>query len=209
MNGRRNNPTRAKTRRTVTPKTLSGWVRPWNKDEWSDEYFFNHFKKKLVIDRKKPGKGYRHLLMKRHIFRFLEILPNWRELSKGLVAIVLEHGSHEVDGTHEFGIIRINAWPRELWTTYGHWYYYKHAKLFKKLAVPVDTQGDEYLVKWTESSARAYQLLHILTHELGHHHDRMTTRSQRAPSRGEGYAESYARLHESLIWDRYFQVFPE
>jgi hypothetical protein len=63
------------------------------------------------------------------------------------------------------------------------------------------------MVKWTENTARAYQLLYMFLHELGHHHDRMTTRSRRATARGEPYAESYAnrdtervvaRLHSHL-----------
>lgn len=59
----------------------------------------------------------------------------------------------------------------------------------------------------TDSQARAYQLLHIFLHELGHHHDRMTTKRQLSTSRGEPYAEAYARRHEGLIWDRYLKVF--
>ena len=47
---------------------------------------------------------------------------------------------------------------------------------------------------------------HILLHEFGHHHDRMTTKSMRA-SRGEPYAEEYARRYEALIWKDYLKVF--
>jgi hypothetical protein len=47
-------------------------------------------------------------------------------------------------------------------------------------------------LRFTEGQARAYQLLHILPHELGHHHDRITTRSRRRSARGEPYAEAYA-----------------
>jgi hypothetical protein len=46
-----------------------------------------------------------------------------------------------------------------------------------------------------------------LLHELGHHHDRMTTRSRRVGCRGEGYAEGYAWEYERLVWDRYLATF--
>ena len=68
--------------------------------------------------------------------------------------------------------------------------------------------GDnEVLCKWTEAQARAYQLLHIFLHELGHHHDRMTTKSKSDASRGELYAEAYALKYEAEIWMRYLETF--
>ena len=78
--------------------------------------------------------------------------------------------------------------------------------------MPVDElelEGERIVrVRWSEPSARAYQLLHILLHELGHHHDRMTTRSRPdRPPRGEPYAEAYAHRHEALIWERYLERF--
>ena len=48
---------------------------------------------------------------------------------------------------------------------------------------------------WTEGQARAFQLLHVFLHELGHHHDLITTRRQLRGGRGEAYAERYARDH--------------
>jgi len=56
-------------------------------------------------------------------------------------------------------------------------------------------------------SAKAFQLIHIFIHELGHHHDRMTTRSKRAVARGEEYAENYARRFEDVIIEEYRRVF--
>ena len=65
-----------------------------------------------------------------------------------------------------------------------------------------------FLCKFTEAQVRGFQLLDVLLHELGHHHDRMTTRSQRGAERGEAYAEAYAVQYESLIWDQYLRKFP-
>ena len=60
--------------------------------------------------------------------------------------------------------------------------------------------------KWTADQARAHQLLCTFLHELGHHHDRMTTKYKQSADRGEKYAESYARRYTELIWDRYFET---
>jgi len=46
-----------------------------------------------------------------------------------------------------------------------------------------------------------------LLHELGHHHDRMTTKSKRTASRGEGYAERYALAYADRIWESYLNEF--
>ena len=62
-------------------------------------------------------------------------------------------------------------------------------------------------VHYTEASARAFQLLHILLHELGHHHDRMSTQSKNETARGENYAEQYALRYMDKIWDSYIQEF--
>jgi hypothetical protein len=79
----------------------------------------------------------------------------------------------------------------------------EHRDVFDLLGVIVEERaGGYWLVKWTEGRARAFQLLHVLLHELGHHRDRMTTRSrQGAAPRGEAFAETYARQYESRIWD--------
>ena len=60
---------------------------------------------------------------------------------------------------------------------------------------------------WTEAQARAFQLLHILPHELGHHHDRMTTRTRRYAARGEPYAEEYANRVLDDVWPAYISRF--
>jgi hypothetical protein len=45
-------------------------------------------------------------------------------------------------------------------------------------------------------------------HELGHHHDRMTTRSERYAARGEVFAEQFAIELADEIWDDFLRVFP-
>lgn len=187
-------------------RVVDGVVQFKNRHRPTPNYY-NTPQEVPAIDRERPGPGRRHLLKKRDIIDFISILPDWEELSKGLNAILLARAEDNTAGWHEPGIVAICAWNRDLWLDVSDGFYDDHADIFEKLGVPSEPLNDGHLVRFTESTAKAYQLLHILLHELGHHHDRMTTRSKRRASRGEGYAEQYARQYEKLIWDRYFEAF--
>jgi hypothetical protein len=58
-----------------------------------------------------------------------------------------------------------------------------------------------------EDSAKAWQLLHIFLHELGHHVDRITTKKQVEALRGEAFAEDFALRLAPQILPRYIEVF--
>jgi hypothetical protein len=86
------------------------------------------------------------------------------------------------------------------------------ARFFEGLDVPAATRARwaarllkhrHFEIPWTEPQARAFQLLHILPHELGHHHDRITSRQQRTAGRGEPYAEHYANQVLETLWPSY------
>jgi hypothetical protein len=71
----------------------------------------------------------------------------------------------------------------------------------------VEATGSNIRVRFTESTAKAFLLIHVLVHELGHHHDQMTTQKRRQASRGEAFAEAYAREHEDRIISLYCRHF--
>ncbi len=160
-----------------------------------------------VIDKERPGRNYRHLLRKQDILRFVEILPSWDELAEGLDAIVLAGGEPGMEGWYIEGVVGVCAWERGLWRLHPRHYYHENKAVFQRLGVACQPRGERVLCKFTESQARAYQLLNILLHELGHHHDRITTRSQLECSRGEPYAEEYALRYEPIVWRRYLEAF--
>jgi hypothetical protein len=197
MNGRQ---------RKTSPKVIGG--KPQRKNNWDrTPTYYNTAQPAPVIDRKRPGAGYRHLLKQKDILDFIGILPDWNELSKGLNAIVLAPGDPWIYGYHRRGVIHICAWDKELWLTLSTNGYKQEREFLEKAGVPTEKQKDEFLCQFTESTARAHQLLATLLHELGHHHDRMTTESKSAPSRGESYAEEYARNYAEQIWERYIETF--
>jgi len=192
--------------RKTTPRVRAGRVQKKNNWEETPNYY-NTAQKIPLVDRRRPGPGYRHVLKQRDIHAFIDILPDWQELSKGLDAIVLAPGTRGAAGYHTTGCVHICAWDQDLWEESRLDFFEDHQDIFDRLELPYDRCEGYVLCKWREPTIRAYQLLHILLHELGHHHDRITTRSQADAARGEPYAEAYARKYADRIWDRYFEVF--
>jgi hypothetical protein len=192
--------------RKSAPRVKRGRVQKRN--NWEPSPSYRDGSRPLpTLDRQRPGEGFRHLLKRRDVESFIELLPDWAELAVGLNAIVLAPGGGAM-GLHEPGVIHVCAWEDDLWWPDAHPDFVSdHRRIFDLLSVEVAIEGERTVVKWTEGQARAFQLLHVFLHELGHHHDRMTTRSKRRTARGESYAETYANRYFASIWDGYFRVF--
>jgi hypothetical protein len=193
-------------RRTGT-KVCDGRVR--HKNNWGHSPTVYNTTADLRVYREKPGRGYRHLLRQEDVRRFLGLLPDWEELSRGLRAVVLAAGCGCCYGTYyDVGVVRLRAWGRELWEITSEGWYRQYRDLFDRLGVPCEPAAPGCVVlQFTAASARAYQLLHVFLHELGHHHDRLTTRTRKHSARGEGYADDYAMRYMDRIWERYLDTF--
>lgn len=161
----------------------------------------------VVLDRERPGPGARHVLHKTDLERFLPLIPDWDELAVGLETILLAAADGDTEGFHEPRLVAICAWPKDLWESVHPEHYAEHRQVMDAIGVEATRTGDAVLLKWTEPQVRAYQLLHVLMHELGHHHDRMTTRSQTRTARGEPFAETYAQTHFTDLLERYTREF--
>ena len=81
--------------RKTAPGIRAGETLRKNNWKRSPSWYFDT-QPRLVIDRRRPGAGYRHLLLKRDIERFVNLIPNWNELSRGLDLISLDRGRHPV-----------------------------------------------------------------------------------------------------------------
>jgi hypothetical protein len=164
-----------------------------------------------VIDRQSPGEGYRHVVTKRGLQGFLDLIPDWPMLSNRLERIVLAAGSED-DGYHEFyhreetGAIFLHAWDENLWSPLSSTYVDAHRSLLQRLGVSCDLGGDLSVCRFTERQAKAFQLLHVFMHELGHHWD-LTHQRRRHSKRGEDYAERFANRHFDQLFPAYVQVF--
>ena len=194
--------------RKTAPGVRDGRVR--KKNNWKKTpNCYNTPQSTPVIDRERPGSGYRHIVKPRDIERFISLIPDWQDLSRGLNVILLGRGRSGRDGWYNSsGVIGLCAWPVEMVSSLDGDWFSAHHDLLTRLGVETWTDEEgEPVCRWTPSSVRAYLLLHVFLHELGHHRDRMTTRSRRECSRGEPYAEQVAWDFEELIWERYCDEF--
>jgi hypothetical protein len=191
------------SRRTAT-KVVDGRTRPKNRRIPTAHRGY-------VIDREAPGEGYRHVLTKRDLQAFLDLIPDWSALSHRLERIVLGRGSID-DGCHVFyyreetGAIFLNAWDENLWMDLSAPYFEAHRELFQRLGVSCDPDDYPIACRFTEQQARAFLLLHVFMHELGHHWDR-THQKHRDSKRGEDFAERFANRHFEQLFPAYVRVF--
>ena len=162
--------------RKTAPRVVDGKVRRKNRDDRGPDYANT---RQVAVRRDKPGAGYRHVLTPGDITVFIHLLPRWDELAIGLGTILLARESWDYDGWYGPGTVAVCAWEEGLVRTMSAAYYEDHADIFRRLHVPCRRQDDaEYLAEFTPWVVRSFQLLHILLHELGHHHDRMTSPSR-------------------------------
>ncbi|PKP02184.1 MAG: hypothetical protein CVU11_12835 [Bacteroidetes bacterium HGW-Bacteroidetes-6] len=175
--------------RKTTPKVKDGRVQKKNRHEITPNYW-DYRQDTLQVAIESPGKGFRHFLKKRDIVRFLEILPNWKEIDIELDAILLAKGGGS-DGWYNNGVIGICAWEKNKTCSLDKEYFNAHLELFKRLELDYEIKKESVVCHFTESQIIAYQLLHVLLHEIGHHHDRINTKSKNRTARGEKYAEEW------------------
>jgi hypothetical protein len=194
------------SRRTAM-KVKQGRVQRKNRTALSP-HLFQASPTGLLVERRRSGDGYRHVVRRSDVRRFVELLPRWTELSQGLSTIVLDRGGQSCLGWYDRGVVAICAWEKEIvWDDCCPSFFRQHRQVFDKLSVPYEIADDAIHVHFTTTTARAFLLVHVLVHELGHHYDRMTTRTQRWCGRGEAYAEAYARQFEDVILARYRDEF--
>lgn len=83
-----------------------------------------------------PGAGYRHVLTRELVERFVAIIPDWGEVSRGLEAIVLAPESLRADGWYRDRVISIAAWYDPIpFSAYPN-YHAEHLELWARLGVP-------------------------------------------------------------------------
>ena len=207
---------RAKYNRKQSPKVVGGQVLRKN----------NHIKtSKLgyIVDRVRPGKGYKHVVRKKEIHDFIDLIPNWESICKDVESIILDAGDEWADGYYQHqqsegtGIIWITAWKDELWRELSDEYFIEHKWLLDRLEVinerlvDVVDETQEEIISWrcyfNEAQAKAFTLMHVFLHELGHHVDKMRSKKQDTCKGGENFAEGFANKLFNQIWPSYLQRF--
>lgn len=165
-----------------------------------------------VIDRKSPGRGFQHVVTKAELQAFLDIIPEWDRYSERLERIVLAAPNDSYEGMCEFfhreesGAIHLHAWAEDLWVEMGPSYFQEHRHIFDRLGVRYDIGSQTTCCYFSKAQARAYTLLHVFLHELGHHFDYIHQK-HRGSSKGEDYAEQFANSRFEMMLPRYEQIF--
>lgn len=197
-----------RSQRKTGTKVRNGKVARKNRTDLSNHYSQMR-QSETVIDRLRPGEGYKHYLTIGDVKRFIGILPDWDKLSVGLDAVILDEGGDAM-GWHWDGVVAICAWEREYTIDWDTTFVHDHREILDRLGVEREPIEDDPKGTWchfNDASIKGFQLMHILLHELGHHHDRMTTKSQIRSARGERFAETYALQYADTLWDAYFREF--
>ena len=193
-------------RKTAT-KVKNGQVQRKNNWEQSPN-MFTTYQNEILVDRERAGKAYRHLLRKQDLYDFFELIPDWAEVSKGLDGVFLGRGDVDYLGCYHNQVITLTAWDRELfWFQATESFVEDHRSVLEGLNVPISKiKSNCFRLDFDEASAKAFQLVHVFMHELGHHVDRMTSKQRRFCGRGENFAEFWARQHEKEMLSRYLAL---
>ena len=192
-------------RRTAT-KVRNGKVQHKNRHQLTATL-------KLTISRQSPRPGFRHVLAKKDVQEFIDLIPDWPKLSDSLEGVVLSGGDEGADGSYQSfhhertGLIHLEAWPEDLWIYLLEDYFRNHIAIFERLGVSHDFDEKWVFCRFTSAQAKAFMLLHVFLHELGHHVDRTTTRSRREPKRGEDFAEQFAMKRFDAMFQAYCRRF--
>ena len=101
--------------RKSAPQVAKGRVQKKNNWKLCPDYYDSPLPGTVVVDRKRPGEGFKHVLNKSDIYRFLELLPDWKNLAIGLNAVVIAPGERGTDGYHVPGVVHVCAWEAGLW----------------------------------------------------------------------------------------------
>lgn len=165
-----------------------------------------------VIDRESPGRGYRHVVTKSDLQAFIDLIPDWPHLSQNLERIILASPQEGCDAFYLFhfreetGAIYLHALPEDLWVELDPQYFSAHQEIFSQLGVSFDQAEETVTCRFTDNQARAYLLLHVFLHELGHHHHRLG-KKHHSSKQDETYAENFANRRFASLFPSYIKIF--
>lgn len=78
-------------------------------------------------------------------------------------------------------------------------FFQHHRHIFEALQVPYEIKTNEVICRFTVAQARAFSLLHVFLHELGHHQDWLRRRGPGLPDK-EAFADDFANQYfEELL----------
>jgi hypothetical protein len=190
--------------RKSAPKVKNGRVQKKNNHQLT-------VRRGFVIHRYSPRKGFRHLVTKQDVLDFIELIPDHDQHLRGVREIRLSEGDDRADGYYQgfgrerSGVIQIEAWRKELFIDISETYFDAHRSIFDRVGLVFERQKPGWVTCWfDERKAKAFILVHVFIHELGHHLDFV---ARRDISSGEPFAEEFANRLENQVWPAYVKRF--
>jgi hypothetical protein len=164
-----------------------------------------------VIEKTPAGRGYMHVVSPKQLREFIEIIPDWQMLSRHLECITLGGGSdnaglyypHERRRT---GRIWLYAWEKNLWSEVCKDWLTDHRHILDAIGATYFIKLDSAICRLTVAQARAFSLLHVFMHEVGHHRDFLRRRGYSLPN-CEWVAEEFANNLFQTLLPRYVERF--
>lgn len=191
-------------RRTST-KVVDGRVTRKSRTNWSSV-------DGCVIRNYPAGRGYRHVVSPKQLREFLEIIPHWAKHSYRLESVALVGAKQDSFGYFtsfqhaKVSMIALCAWPKNLWLELSPGFFHNHREIFEQLGVAYKFRIDRVICEFTVAQARAFMLLNVFMHELGHHRDWLRRRGHPLPGKEE-VAEDFARRYWDMLHPLYCERF--
>jgi len=166
----------------------------------------------ISIIKQPAGRGFTHVVSPAQLNKFIGIIPDWSSLSYRLQDILLVPGHLDYFGYHttyrrrNTAMIALHAWPKDLWRPLPSGFFRYHRPIFDALGVVYQVRLHEVDCQFTVPQARAFSLLHVFLHEIGHHQDWLRRRGQRLPGK-ETYADDFANSYLDLLLPRFKEIF--
>ena len=198
--------------RKTTPKVKDGRVQRKNRTDES-EYLALVEGRTFSVIKHRAKDGYHHALRLPEVYRFVELIPDWPTMSKGLSALGLDaYGSDEQTDTgyapRSYRSIWMRPFPNSMQTIWPRDFYDAHAEFIDCLGpdIVAGQNAGAITVFWTSGQAKAWQLLHLFLYDLNVHAQFMKSGQKvRSPHDNET-AEAYAFKTAQLLLPKYEKV---
>lgn len=187
---------RSNSGRKTTPKVKDGRVQRKNRTDES-EYLALVDGRTFTVIKHRAKSGYRHVLQLPEVYRYVELIPDWTEVSKGLSALALDaYGSDEQTDTHYdagYRAIWMRPFPETLRTQWSRGFYERHEDFASRLGAElVSDNSASVTLSWTLAGAKAWQLLHLFLYDLSVHDQFVRSGQNPRSEHNNTAAEDYA-----------------
>ena len=193
--------------RKTTPKVKNGQVQKKNNHGWT-EFEGLLDKEHFSFIKLKAEEGFTHVTERKAALDFVQLIPNWNIISKGLTAIVLDgEGSSTQAGKcyspNCYHSIWLPAFPKDMTLHWSKPFAKHHEVVVNMLGVEMhESEPGCFVTEWNRKQAQAWQLLHLFLYGLYCHQECMKQGKDNYHHKYE-LAEIYANTTANIMLSNY------